>query len=158
MADAASAIAPSGLKPWQKKLIWFGVAALGMASTYLVGRFQTSGKIDLAEQQAHASEELASKRLAETKTEQNNVQQLEARRQMHLMLIALDQRNFGIASQHKDRAAKLLADSAGSSDELAKLARDIQDYRLVATEELGTQRDRVLGWVQRFDQALPPPS
>ena len=140
-----------GLRPWHKKLIWACAALAGMGTAYLVGRLQTSSKIDAAE--ARSTEDSA-----ELESAQATARRLEARRQLHLMLLSLDQRNFGIAKQHQEKAARLLEQSAPDpGSELSKLVGEIRAFPVHATENLATQQKRVLELVARFDEALPPP-
>lgn len=158
MGDAAIETVPSkGLKPWHKKLIAAGAIVFALGASYLAGRLQTAGKIKEANTQTASAEEKASAHVSELKKQHQRLQRLEARRQLHLMLLSLDSRNFGIAKQHQQRAARLLQMSepeAGS--EFAKLQTDVETFRLVATEDLAQQRGTVLEWVKRFDKIAPP--
>ena len=159
MSDASNAKgSETRLKEWQKILIWLGVLIVASGTTYAVGRMQTAKLIEVAEKKATTSEKEAQARSKDVKAEQATVQRLEARRQLHLMLLAIDERNFGIARERQQAAARLLDASKPVPDSgLAKLARDIAAFRLVATEDLGGPRATVLEWARQFDRALPPP-
>jgi hypothetical protein len=147
----------TGFKQWQQTLIWLGVLVVSAGVSYAVGRVQTAKRIEVAEAKATSLQELAQARSKDVTAEQVVVQRLEARRQLHLMLLAIDNRNFGIARQHQQVVARLLEASQPAADsDLAKLTRDIAAFRLVATEDLGAPRATVLSWVRQFDQALPP--
>ena len=151
--------APTGLRPWQKKLILVGVVLVAVGISYLGGRLQIAAKVEEAEARAGQLSAKVGLQQAQVSKEQALVQRLEARRQMHLMLLSLDARNFGIAKQHQADAASLLSASKPEPEsELLKLSRDVQAFQLVATEDLAAQRSSVLAWVKRFDQALPPPA
>ena len=147
----------TGLKPWQQILIWLGVVVVCAGISYGLGRAHMAKQVEAAETKVQSSEQKAQARSNDVKAEQATVQRLEARRQMHLMLLAIDERNFGIARRHQQAATQLLEGSQPpANSELAKLGRDIAAFRLVATEDLGGVRATVLSWVRQFDQALPP--
>lgn len=147
----------TGLKQWQQILIWLGVIVVSSGVSYAVGRVQTAKQIEVAEAKATSSEQQAQARSKDVKAEQATVQRLEARRRMHLMLLAIDERNFGIARQHQQAVARLLeASQPPPESDLGKLTRDIAAFRLVATEDLGAPRATVLSWSRQFDKALPP--
>lgn len=158
MVDAPLPEAPKQpLKGWQKNLIWLGVVTLTGLSSYIAGRVQMTTHIDAAKAETKASEQKAAQQKGEADQRARIITRLEARRQLHLMLLALDARNFGIAKAHQAKAAALLKQSQAEG-ELAQLASDIDKLELVATEDLSTQRRKVLDWVKRFDQIQPPPS
>lgn len=145
------------VKPWKSKLkrvaIQAALALAALGAAYGVGRLQTAQKIDAAEKQTEQvrQAELAAQRaLLE---ERNATKKLEARRQLSLALVALDRRNFGIAQEELAEAARLLA--GHSSGELEAVRAGIAATRLVATEDLETQRGKILDFVRRFDGAVP---
>ncbi|HEX9619258.1 MAG TPA: hypothetical protein VF989_03920 [Polyangiaceae bacterium] len=132
-------------------------AAVALGAAYGVGRLQASKSIDAAEER---TAEAVSSREAETRRrelERSALLELEARRRLSLCLIALDERNFGEAQAHLDAAAALL-DKAGAGDQgpLAELKRKAGEFKLIATDNLGPQRQRVLNWMRNFDEARPP--
>jgi hypothetical protein len=76
---------------------------------------------------------------------------LEARRSLDQAVAALDARNFGIAQQRlKDASEKISA--AQPAGRLMGLAKGLEDYRLVATDDLGAQRQQLTGYLAEFDQ------
>jgi hypothetical protein len=79
----------------------------------------------------------------------------EARRQMHLALLALDERNFGIAQQHLRGASEQINASSPPSD-LQTLARQIGDTSLIAAGNYGGQRLQVIELARRLDALLRP--
>lgn len=81
------------------------------------------------------------------------VVRLEARRQLALALSAVDERNFGIASEHLTSAGRTMQ-KAPTGDEMVKLAVELQKFRLVATENLAEQRSRILAWGKTLDKLL----
>jgi len=159
MADATTHEAPpSAAGPWQKRLIWAGVVMLAIGASYLTGRLQTSSLIDDAEKQVAAAEQEVTKRDADVSQANHLLLRYEARRQLHLVLIALEERTFGIAKEHQTTAAALLQESEPTvGSELAKLYEAMQKYQLVAREDLSAERAVVQGWVKRLDQELKLP-
>src|SRR5688572_11766087 len=109
MADATTHDAPqSAAGPWQKRLIWAAVMIFAAGAAYVAGRLQTSSMIDAAEKETAAAEQKATKEGAKVSEQERLLQRFEARRQLHLVLIALEERNFGIAKEHQTNAASLL--------------------------------------------------
>lgn len=144
-------------KPWKEKLKSFAIRSAlvlaAMGAAYGVGRFQTSEKIDAAEQktaEVTAAERAAQRALAE---QRNVTKKLEARRQLSLALAQLDKRNFGLAQEELEQAAQLLA--GHSTGDLETLRSSIASTKLVATEDLETQRGKILDFVRRFDAVVP---
>lgn len=130
------------------------LACIGIA--YGAGRVQTQAQVHAAEQHAN---DLDAKRLAalhDLRAEHQKVQQLDARRHLHLSLLALEERNFGIAQSELAQSGKLLLDSAPApNSDLGKLALEIQKHKLVATEDLSAQRQKLVGWARALDAAVP---
>lgn len=141
--------------------IALGVALVALGAAYGIGRVQTAGRIDEAERRAAtaASTSASAVDVARVNLDicRGNVTRLEARRQLDLALIALDERNFGIAQERLDAARAFLASTKGADPELAKLAADVEATKLVAAEDLGDQRKRLLGFLKRLDELVPPP-
>lgn len=140
---------------WRRPLIWAGVAIVALAAAYGVGRLQTSSSIDAAEQRTTAAIEKGAETERSLLAQQRRVKHLEARRQLHLALLSLDERNFGTAQKHLSDAQALLVSHA-SDHPLSELVKPMAAYRLIATEDLGKQREQVLQWVRRFDVLAPP--
>jgi len=131
------------------------LAALGVA--YTAGRLHTASKIDEADERAGTALAERDRMRKDVAAEQATIQRLEARRRLHLALVAVEARNFGIAQGHLDAALALLAQgSTGAPAGFEQLQRDLRATRLVATEDLGVQRQRILDWVRRFDELAPP--
>ena len=138
----------SAAGPWQKRLIWTGVMILAAGASYVTGRIQTAARVDQAEKAAtQQNDELA--------TQKRLLLRYEARRRLHLVLIALEAQNFGIAKEHQAAAARLLLQSQPEhASELFKLQDVMTKYQLVAKEDLSTERAVVLEWAKRLDQVL----
>lgn len=159
MADATTHEAPrSAAGPWQKRLIWLAVMIFAAGASYVAGRVQTSSLIDAAEKEAATAEQRAATRGSEVAQLHQLLLRYESRRKLHLVLIALEERNFGIAKEHQATAALLLQESeppAGS--ELSKLHDAMVKYQLVASEDLSGQRAAIQAWVKRLDEELALP-
>jgi hypothetical protein len=129
------------------------VVAVGLA--YGAGWLRASGRIAAADARARAASASASARLAELSEAAQRLAELEARRSMHLAEVALDARNFGTAETHLHAAGAVLRADARSR-ELAELGGTLANVHLKATEDLGGERQRIVGWIKRFDEVVPP--
>jgi hypothetical protein len=81
-------------------------------------------------------------------------QLLEARRCLDQSLTALDFRNFGTAQQKlKDSAQKLVLGQANGR--LLALAKELESFKLTATDDVGSQRQKIANYVSEFDKLFP---
>jgi hypothetical protein len=133
-----------------------GVAVVGAA--YGVGRGQGAMQLREAREgfEAQAAEH---QREAEAAREQAVAARqvrahLEARRRLHRAVLALDERNFGIAQAHLAAAAAMLEQS-GKGAEARTLADELRAVRLLATEDLASQRQPLVKWALRLDEIEP---
>jgi uncharacterized protein HemX len=133
---------------FKRALIVIAVVLASVGAAYGFGRLQTSSKIDAAEQKAAQAEQTAA--AAETR-----VLRLEARRRLHLALIQLEQRNFGIAEQHLTAAGALL-EKTKPQGELEQLRANLAGARLKASDDIAVQRTKITAWIARFDELSPP--
>jgi hypothetical protein len=155
--ETAPATPPAGPPRYARFLAWSGVAVVVLGTAYATGRLQTASKISDAEERAGAANQARDRTSEDLRGERAEVLRLEARRRLHLALLALEDRNFGIAQAHVDAAAGLLAQgSSGAPAGIGDLQRELAAARLVATEDLGQQRQRLLDVVRRFDTLEPP--
>lgn len=83
------------------------------------------------------------------------ITQMEARRQLSLALVALDERNFGIAQQHLAQAGALLS-APGTQGDLSALGGQVKEMSVIAAGDIGQQRARLLDFARRFDVLVPP--
>jgi hypothetical protein len=147
--------APKHSKP-KRILLVVGLIAVAAATGYAAGRLQTA---DLIRQAESRYQELDRKRQTaqeELRSEQQKVQRLDARRHLHLAILAVEERNFGIAQNELELSNKLLSQSGpAQNDALAKVAAQMQGQKLIATEDLSVQRQKLLAWVRALDAALP---
>jgi hypothetical protein len=145
------------------KQIAIGVSAalVAVGVAYGVGRVQGSGQIDQAESRARAAASASASAVAASNVavdiERGKVARLEARRRLHLAIIALEDRNFGIAQEHIGAAQAFLASAKGADPEVQKLVADLGSFKVVASEDVGEERKVVLAFCKRLDDAMPPP-
>ena len=139
---------PNATDRVKRVLIILAVLAAALGATYLTARFQGGREVKAAEERARAAEQAADEVRAK-------LLRLEARRRLHLALIALDQRNFGIAESHLVAASALIAKSKPPPPVL-ELQNAMQAVKLRASEDLGNERKKIESIIQRFDQAVPP--
>jgi hypothetical protein len=141
----------------QRIAIYIGIALAALGAAYGVGRLQTQGAVNEAEQQtvARAAAQAEQSKLLEL--EHTKVRELEGRRQLALALLALDERNFGTAQSHLKQASALLGQTK-EDGAMAELTAAITAYTLVATDDTGTQRKQLLDWTRKFDALRPPPA
>jgi|SoiMethySBSTD1v2_1073268.scaffolds.fasta_scaffold23567_3 uncharacterized protein HemX len=133
---------------FKRAAIVLAVMLAGVGIAYGYGRFQTSSKIEAAEQKATQAEQ--ARDAAEARA-----LRLEARRRLHLALIQLEQRNFGIAEQHLTAAAALLG-RGKPEGELEQLRANLAGAQLKASDDIAAQRAKIGAWVARFDELSPP--
>lgn len=145
--------APSRVKRWA---IGLAIIAGLVGGAYLWGRLQTAGRIQEAEQRVKAADSVAQRESGETRLAAGKIAELDARRSLDLSLRALDERNFGTAQEHLARAAALLKrGDLGVAADLAELQKALAQHKLVATEDLSPQRQRLRGWMATFDEQRP---
>ena len=148
----------------RRTLVVLTLTALGLiGASYGVGRLQGMLEVTQIQSKAAQHSKLQAAQTSKLQTELSSahvkLRQLEARRQLHMALMALEQRNFGIAQQRVKQSGQLLVDSRPPSDgELARLARAMAAKKLVATENLATQRRELLAWADKIDTLVPPAS
>jgi hypothetical protein len=138
-------------------LILLGILVIAVLAAYGLGGWQERRAALSVHQSFTSDVERLQMQVADLRGE---VLTLEARRQLHIALMALDRRNFGTAQRYLVAAGKDLASikraPAGSDPAvLSRLAQELQSARLVATEDFGRHRDRILGWVNELDGQFP---
>ena len=133
---------------FKRVLIALAVVLTATGIAYLVGRLQTAERIDAAK--AETREALEAKAGAE-----RTLLRLEARRRLHLAIMALDRRNFGIAEQHLTAAARLL-ESSKPEGELEALRNGIAARRLRASDNASDEQKQVRDFAAKLDELVPP--
>lgn len=151
----------SGVK---RILILLGLFAACVLGAYSYGRWQGVEVAQGVRSQAAGDQAQYDGRAAQAEVELRQVRavvpMLQARRRLHLALMALDERNFGTARDYlaaagADLAAVPSPPAGADAAVLARLAQDLQAARLIATEDLSQQRGRVMEWVRQLDAQFP---
>lgn len=147
--------------PRRPRLIVAGALGLlgALAASYTVGRVEAAAKTEAvraaAREVSEKQDEAVATLRARLRAQSTRVTLLEARRRLHLSLIALGQRNFGIARDELRKAARLLAGTKGAASESLKaLSQDLESYETVVTENLGDQRADLIAFAARLDEAI----
>lgn len=143
-------------------VVSFLLSVVAVAVAYGVGRlqgWQTTRQAEATIESLQQGNKEASKECgAKLAAQGRRVERLEARRQLSIALLSLDERNFGIAEQHIELAAKLLRKSESDpQSELRAISEGLSKFRLVATENLAQQRETMFSWARRIDEVVPPP-
>ncbi len=133
--------------------------AASLGAAYAVGRADAGAKTEAvrtaAAQAAESHQEETAELAAQVQTERRRTVLLEARRRIHIALIALDERNFGIASQELNGAGSMMSTVQGAADgPIAVLATRLHGYKTVVTNDLGTQRGEIVGFAKKLDAVL----
>jgi hypothetical protein len=137
-----------------------GVALLLAGAAYGVGRYQGVAKVNEADARATAAASASANAVSSTRMaleiERGKVARLEGRRRLHLAMLALEERNFGIAQEQLAATRKELASAAGGDNELTKITSELDAFKVVATDDVGEQRKKMLDWCKRIDATLAP--
>lgn len=137
------------------------IAGLGalvfVAIAYGVGRMQMAPKVKGAEQRAASAAQGAASAKQKESAEHAKVLQLEARRRLDLALLALDDRNFGIAQADLKAAAGLIEAGHPPKDSaLRKLSTEIEKINITVSQDLASERAQIIDLIKRFDRIVPP--
>jgi len=95
--------------------------------------------------------ELTTKELGQSR---DLVLRFEARRSLEQAQTALDARNFGIAKELVDQAARLLGASHPPAD-LSTLIDAVSKYQPAVTDNLAEQHQQLAQWLGQIDNQLP---
>lgn len=144
---------------WKVLLVIAVVLVLAVTTAYGVGRYESAGNVALVQERLEVASAAAAQSVGSCRTEVTvksaSIDALESRRALHQALMALDERNFGVAQERLAAAEGRLSAATGLGEEVRALATQIKDIRLVATEDVGEQRLHILAIVKRFDQLVP---
>ncbi|MEN9578402.1 MAG: hypothetical protein RJA70_1411 [Pseudomonadota bacterium] len=132
---------------WKAALITLAVVAVLVASAYGVGRLETASQVEEAQLLAASAQQHAGNAEA-------RALRLEARRQLHLALLRLEERNFGSAQQTLTTSVRLLR-AGQPNEQLKALADAMGQYRVPVGEDVSGQLATLIKWVQEFDSAEP---
>lgn len=155
--DTVRTPAPPPVKPRRfKRYAWLVGGGVGLLLVAFVSGYLT-GRGELGE--AETKIEKATKELAQSKAEaaldltreRAHGQLLEARRSLDQAVTALDARNFGTAQQRlKESTLKLGA--ARVEGRLLAIAKELDATKLIATDDVGGQRQKLSALLTEFDQ------
>ncbi|GAC1299416.1 MAG: hypothetical protein NVS3B20_20800 [Polyangiales bacterium] len=139
--------------------IGVGAGLVVAALAYGVGRAQGSAGVDDAERRAATATATSSSAVAAVQGvlegERNRSALLEARRRLHLAIVALDERNFGIAQEQLDGAHAILVSVERTDPSLQEFAKDLAALKLAASDDVGEQRVKVLALCKKLDARMP---
>ena len=153
--DKEKTEAPAG-SPLKKALTIFAVAAVALGAAYGTGRYQGHQRTQAAEQKQAEMEKQKAVVTGEFDAQRDRAIRLEARRRLHMAQAAVDEKNFGIAHEHLNKAATLLQRAKGIPA-LDALAADLKTTNVAPGAQPNQSRDKVTALIRRFDEALPPP-
>ena len=155
---------PPVVRPSRTKryLLFTGLTLAALGICFVAG--WGMGRSELAKVQVQGESDRAAARLTLTQcTEQSarhlrTSRMLEARRNLDQALAALDARNFGIAEELVKKSARWLA-AASTEAPSGELAKTVESYRFVASEDVGAQRKQLIDWIGQLDPqvVLPDP-
>lgn len=148
---------PANDQPRKRALILIVGTAIVVSMAYLSGLRTSTGRLREKNQELTRLKTQVDVARSDVTRRDATIRHLEARRQLHLSLIALDERNFGIAQGHLNAAAILLG-NAGGGEAFTNLTRQIRATNLVAAADFAEQRQQILEFARRLDAAIPPES
>lgn len=134
-------------------LIVGGLVIVVMA--YLSGVRRRANEIRDVNQRVRVLTSTTSALREDVAAREGTIKQLEARRRLHLTLLAMDERNFGIAQQNLTAAGILLGNASEGNSGLAALSQEMRGLNIVAAGNFAAQREQVLGLARRLDALLP---
>ena len=139
----------------KRVLILSGAIVAGLGAAYGGGRLQGHAAVGESEERVGKAEAEAQSIKRDLDAAKAKATQLDARRHLHLALMSMEQRNFGIAQEHVTNAGALLQ-STSPEGELKKLADEIRAFKLTASEDQSKERQALLGFAEKLDKILPP--
>lgn len=157
---------PAGV-PMKIALIGAAIALVLIFAAYFIGKAKVRGQMDA--QKTNYEKQLSDGR-AQTQQAQTSLASaqaqnafLQARGSLYRTAVALDRRNFGVASNYVQKAAQQLdsvdAAAAGlDASEFADVKAKIQAIHISVAQDLQTQRDQVIAAAVEMDSLLPPTS
>jgi hypothetical protein len=154
-AKAAPAAKPPSPSKAGRVLTYITLVVAGLGGAYAGGRIQGCSEVREAEGRVGEREQETKSAKSDLETERAKVLRLEARRHLHLTLVGMEERNFGIAQEHLKQAGQLLEASTPEGD-LKTLASEVTAFKLTASEDQSKERETVFGFVKKLDQLMPP--
>lgn len=141
----------------KRPLIYWAVLLAASAAALIGGYVWGAHGTAQAEQRTAKAEGSLTRLSTACQTEKDELNRqvllLDVHRQLTKALVALDERNFGIAQSSLAASAKQIR-AVSSEGELGQLAGSLEAVRLVATEDLGPERSKILDLARRLDGLL----
>lgn len=159
-AEATSAGDSPRMARWKRGLTLVVAVLSLLALAYGVGRMQGADAVSAVERSAAATRARLEGRTATLETElaraTRRAAALEARRQLGLAMLSVDERNFGIA-QGQIAAARGALRGASPFDDpgLSQVEARLAGMNIITAGDLAEQRAAILQAIQLFDQHLP---
>lgn len=151
-------VPPIGRPSRTKRYLQFTALTLAALGGCFVGGWWI-GRSELTKLQAQGESDRAAAKLTlaqcteQSARHQRTSRMLEARRNLDQALAALDARNFGIAEQLVKKAARWLA-AASAEGPSGELAKTLEAYRFVASEDVGAQRKQLIDWIGQLEPQI----
>lgn len=141
-----------------RKFAWSaGALVVALGGAYVGGRLQSQARIDELNQNLVTAQSQLSELRGKESLQLQQLGELEARRQIHLGILAFDKNNFGIAQDHLRQAASLLESPASQPDDaLRALAGALRALELSPAVDLASQRAALVQLASKFDALRPP--
>lgn len=136
-------------------LLFVGLGLVALGAAYGAGFLTQHLKLGEAEELAGTKDQETQKAKRDVDQERAKVMRLEARRHLHLALLDMEARNFGMAQEHATQAGALLVASAPEG-EMKQLAQEVKAFRLTASEDQSSDRKTILGFAEKLDKLMPP--
>jgi hypothetical protein len=136
----------------------YGLLATTIAGGVGYGVAYTQGRSRLAAVEAEAlaasTARAEAARAAQAKADETGgrIQALEARRELHRAVMALDDRNFGIARDALSRARSGLR--TVKDTEIEPIAGRVQAFEMNVSDDVGAQRSMLIDIMRALDTAL----
>lgn len=138
-----------------KRYAWLAAGALALlGSCYVLGYLRGHGELSAVELQNQKLSQAKVDDAKQLETERARSQMLEGRRCLDQAVMALDYRNFGTAQERLKQAGQRIV-GARAEGRLLAIGKELDTYRLVATEDLGNQRQKLVSYLTEFDQLYP---
>ncbi len=138
--------------PWSKRWLLLAIGVGSVALAYGVGRFQGALALTEVDQQHAVARAAWQTSLAACETDRGL---LAARRNLSLVALALDRRNFGVAESHRrDALLAFEQPSVRGVTAVAELATTVRALDLAVDPDPGAKRQQVIGVSEALDRLV----
>jgi hypothetical protein len=144
--------APRPLSPLRKRWLAVALGIGGLALAYGVGRLQGALALKAVEEEGKKDRQAAQARFEACETDG---QLLSARRDLSLVALSLDRRNFGVAeTQRRSALSRLEQSSLSGVPRVPELAAAVRGLDLAVDPDPGAQREQVISVTEALDAVL----